>query len=86
MRQLKSGAPAVVNKTPRRACRGLAAREGGSIVRIVVGSRAHPRDARRERGEERKLQAAAAPATVSGELPLTTCHWGRRSGKAEGTL
>jgi hypothetical protein len=65
---------------------GLATAELQSIVPGVVGSRitSGTQDGNAVKNESSK--AAAAPATVSGELPFTRSHWSHRSGKAEGTL
>jgi hypothetical protein len=63
----------------------LANARAAAIVGVVVGSRMR-RDVRRERGEGLVPDAAAAPATVSGEPPSVS-HWsprvpGRPRGKA----
>jgi len=46
-------------------------------LRIVQDDRdGYPSGLKRERGEDRRSDAAAAPATVSGERLFISCHWG----------
>jgi hypothetical protein len=64
----------------------LAAAKVQSIVPIVVGSRNNPRDAQDGNAvKSASFKAAAAPATVSGELPssmpLEVFAPGRRKGR-----
>jgi hypothetical protein len=65
---------------------GLAAAELQSIVPAVVGSRIAGGTQDGNAVKSESFKAAAAPATVSGELPFFDATGAIRSGKAEGTL
>ena len=75
MRAVKAGGAAFVKCVQGRR---LARKRGAAIVAGVVGSRV----VRDEKGNAVRVipNAAAAPATVSGELP-STCHWSFAPGR-----